>query len=1299
MECKTVAPSMDWDSRDLSNSFKKFKDHTRFMFNGPLATKTEEVKCNYLMLWIGEKGRQIYATWKLSEEESTQLNTLYTKFEEYCKPKSNIIYNRYLLRTRVQNENETLEQFVTDLKTLLNDCQYQEELHDEIVRDHIVFGVRSSKIREKLIMEGSDLTLTKCIDIAHTLELGQSQAQAIGGTPEPVHAVRQKGARKFEQRQNSETCGRCGSRNHKRQNECPAKSQECRKCKRKGHYAKMCKTRNIHDVQEENEETADFYVHTVSTSRPDQLFVNILLGVSDHNTEVRCKVDTGAQINCIPMHTFKKLNCTFPLEPSRTLLTSYSGDRLKVHGKVNLTCQYKERTTKTDFFVVESSAQPLLSLQTSLDLGLLKLTYSVDNGQTHLEKNDVMQEYGDLFDGIGMFSGTCTLHLKENAIPVVCPPRKVPYGLQDKLKTELDSMEAKGIICKVTEPTEWVNSLICVEKPNGKLRVCLDPKALNDNIRRPHYPMRTIDDITSKLTGAKYFSVLDATKGYWSVKLDEKSSYLTTFNSPFCRYRYLRLPMGIRSSQDIFNRKIDETFEGLTGVTSIVDDILVWGKTRSEHDSNLKRVLDEAREAGLRFNPDKCKVGLTEVKFYGHICSSDGLKADPEKISAILKMKEPGSRAELETILGMITYLTKFAPNLAEITSPLRELLRKDVEFRWDSQQAEAFSRVKSVITQAPVLTYYDSSKPVRLQVDASSKGLGVCCLQDGKPVAYASKTLTKSEISYAQIEKETLAILFGCTRFKHYIYGRHTVVESDCKPVVAIMKKPLCSAPPRLQRLLLQLQDFDIDVIHCRGKDIPLGDALSRNFVKDTFPDLIQGLDAHVHTVLKSLPVSDARIQSIVDETQTDGQLQTLVNVIVSGWPDERKLCPKSILEFWNHRDELSYQNGIVFKGQKLVIPQSLRQSMIEAMHVGHFGVEKTTGRARDIMFWPSMTKQISDFVLACDICNRYRDSNTKEPLHQHETPHRPWQNLSCDIFTWNNQEYMVTVDAYSRYFEIDQLPKTTSKIIIQRLKVHFSRFGFPDTLKTDNGAYYTSEEFQNFTKKYNIRHMTSSPRHASSNGLAEIYVKIAKRILQKSKDGNTDPYVPLLEYRNTPLKCGFSPVQLLMGRRTKSILPVTNSQLMPQNVNHKTARNKMIEQQIKTKTYFDKTARKLPSINVGQNVRVQRNKLWEPGKIISQHNDHSFNVQTPDGSIYRRNRVFINDSKQQAISSKPDMPNQPPLKPVSTSPIKPQSRDETSIKSPMINSEESGKSVIRTRSGREVKPVKLYSGEEWTK
>ena len=196
-------------------------------------------------------------------------------------------------------------------------------------------------------------------------------------------------------------------------------------------------------------------------------------------------------------------------------------------------------------------------------------------------------------------------------------------------------------------------------------------------------------------------------------------------------------------------------------------------------------------------------------------------------------------------------------------------------------------------------------------------------------------------------------------------------------------------------------------------------------------------------------------------------------------------------------------------------------------------------------------MDKELTDYVLSCPICKKHRSANAKEPLMPHEIPLRPWQNISCDIFAFGNQQYLITADAFSRHFEIDLLPSTKSITVIRKLKVHFSRFGIPEQLKTDNGPQFTSDEFSKFAKEWHFTHGTSSPNHQSSNGLSEIYVKHAKRILRKAKDANCDPYLPLLEYRNTPLPCGYSPAQLLMGRRLRSVLPSSNQQLTPAQVN----------------------------------------------------------------------------------------------------------------------------------------------------
>ena len=340
-------------------------------------------------------------------------------------------------------------------------------------------------------------------------------------------------------------------------------------------------------------------------------------------------------------------------------------------------------------------------------------------------------------------------------------------------------MERDQVISKVTEPTDWVNSLVTVEKPNGSLRVCLDPKDLNDAIKRPHYPNKTLDDILPDLTGAKVFFKFDARSGYWSIVLSHKASLLTTFQTPFGRYGFLRLPYGLRMAQDEFISKMDQCLEDLPGVKTIVDDIVVFGKDRATHDANLDRLMTRCREKGIKLNPDKTEIGKTEISFFGHCLTANGLKMDPLKVKALRKMPAPTSKAELETVLGMITYLQKFAPNMAEMTYPLRQLLTKEAEFVWEQTQQDAFDRIKDVITRepGPILAYYDPRKPITIQSDASKHGLGCVILQDDKPVSFASKSLTPTEVGYAQIEKELYAVLFACKRNHQMVYGKHVTV------------------------------------------------------------------------------------------------------------------------------------------------------------------------------------------------------------------------------------------------------------------------------------------------------------------------------------------------------------------------------------------------------------------------------------------------------------------------------------------------------------------------------------------
>lgn len=370
--------------------------------------------------------------------------------------------------------------------------------------------------------------------------------------------------------------------------------------------------------------------------------------------------------------------------------------------------------------------------------------------------------------------------------------------------------------------------MVTVVKPNGKLRICIDPRDLNKALKREHYPMPTIEDVLTRIPNAKVFSVLDATSGYWQIGLDRESAKLCTFNTPFGRYRFKRLPFGLSSAQDIFQAVISDIFADIDGVEVIVDDILIWAETTQRHNEILKQVLERARERNLRLNKEKSQINCDKINYIGHILDSNGLHPDPKKIEAITQMESPRNREELQRFLGMITYLGKFVPNLSQTTSVLHQLLEKDSLWEWTQNHQQAIDQIKIAVTNTPVLQFFDRNKAVKISVDASSKGLGAVLLQDELPVAYASKSLTPTQQNYAQIEKELFAIVFGCTRFHDYIYGLPQIeVETDHKPLESIFKKPLYSAPSRLQKMILTLQRYPIVVHYKPGKELYIPDTL----------------------------------------------------------------------------------------------------------------------------------------------------------------------------------------------------------------------------------------------------------------------------------------------------------------------------------------------------------------------------------------------------------------------------------------------------------------------------------------
>ena len=318
------------------------------------------------------------------------------------------------------------------------------------------------------------------------------------------------------------------------------------------------------------------------------------------------------------------------------------------------------------------------------------------------------------------------------------------------------------------------------------------------------------------------------------------------------------------------------------------------------------------------------------------------------------------------------------------------------------------------------------------------------------------------------------------------------------------------------------------------------------------------------------------------------------------------------------------------MLENQRVVIPKALRAEIAQKAHVLHQGVAASLRRARDSVFWPSMGKDIQEVVEECEVCAEYQPRNVQQPMQSHEIPSRPWSRLGCDLFSLNSKDYIVLVDSYSDFIEVCQLNDTSTATIVEFMKQQFSRDGIPDVLVTDNCPQFTSQEFNIFSRKWEFKHVSSSPYHPKSNGKAESAAKIVKNLFKKASRDNRDPWLSMLDYRNTPTEgMNSSPSQRLMSRRTRTLVSVVSALLYPKVITDVKERFQVKRRM--AKSYHDRTSKTLPPLEVGQEVRVagQKNRAWDSGECLEQLSDRSYLVRV-DGEVKRRNRVAPRDDNK---------------------------------------------------------------------
>ena len=465
------------------------------------------------------------------------------------------------------------------------------------------------------------------------------------------------------------------------------------------------------------------------------------------------------------------------------------------------------------------------------------------------------------------------------------------------------------------------------------------------------------------------------------------------------------------------------------------------------------------------------------------------------------------------------------------------------------------------MLTTSPVLALYDPSFETIVSADASSYGLGAVLLQrqpegELKPVAYISRSMTPTEQRYAQIEKEALALTWACERFSNYLIGLDFHIQTDHKPLVPLFSsKALEQLPLRVQRFRLRMMRYRFTISHVPGKDLIVADMLSRaptSTPTSADQQFHHEGNAFINMVIQGLPASDRQLETIKEQQEQDEVCQQIKAYCEKGWPD-RQALPGAVKPYYPVSAEISIEGGLLMRGSRIIIPASMRRSILDKVHTGHQGISKCRERARQSIWWPGLSKQLEELVKSCPDCYRVQKQRA-QPLVPSVFPELPWQKVATDLFEWKHKHYLLIVDYYSRYIEIALLKQTSAEEVIKHTKSIFARHGIPEVVISDNGPQYSSRAYADFAVEYQFKYVTSSPYHPQSNGEAERAVGTIKNLLKKEKD----PNLAILSYRSTPLQNGYCPSELLMSRKLRAVIPISREQRKPQVPDTETLRTR---------------------------------------------------------------------------------------------------------------------------------------------
>ncbi|KAK1421783.1 hypothetical protein QVD17_24409 [Tagetes erecta] len=746
-----------------------------------------------------------------------------------------------------------------------------------------------------------------------------------------------------------------------------------------------------------------------------------------------------------------------------------------------------------------------------------------------IEDIPVIRDFPEVFPGdLTGLPPVRQVEFRIDLVPGATPVAKSPYRLapseMQELASQLQELSDKGFIRPSSSP--WGAPVLFVKKKDGSFRMCIDYRELNKLTVKNRYPLPRIDDLFDQLQGASHFSKIDLRSGYHQLRVHDDDIYKTGFRTRYGHYEFTVMPFGLTNApavfMDLMNRVCRPYLDKF--VIVFIDDILIYSKSKSEHEQHLRLILELLKEEKLYAKFSKCEFWLKEVQFLGHTVNDKGIYVDPAKIEAIQKWAEPKTPTEIRSFLGLAGYYRRFIPNFSKIAVPLTTLTQKGVPYNWGSEQAQAFQSLKHALCNAPILTLPDGNDDFVVYCDASNRGLGCVLMQRGKVIAYASRQLKIHEKNYTTHDLELGAVVFALKIWRHYLYGTKCVVFTDHKSLQHILNQKELNM--RQRRWVELLNDYDCEIRYHPGKANVVADALSRK----------EHVVLHCATVqsnLKSL-ILNAQQTSV-----TTGNMYTEMSCGV-----ESQLVTKS--------DDLLYFMDRIWIPNR----DNLRTIILNEAHKSrysiHPGSDKMYMDLRKQYWWPGMKKDIALYVAKCLTCSKVKAKHQRPSglLVQPEIPVWKWESISMDFITKlprtpsGCDSIWVIVDRLTKsaHFLAIRESDPASKLAKMYIQEIVSRHGVPLDIISDHDGRYMSRFWQSMQSSLGTKLNISTAYHPQTDGQTERTIQTLEDMLRACVidfGGNWESHLALVEfsYNNSyHSSIDMAPFEALYGRKCRS-------------------------------------------------------------------------------------------------------------------------------------------------------------------